>query len=292
MAELSPVAGLWIGGSLTWLERLCLASFVRMGHPTALYTYGEVAGVPEGVEIRDGTTVVPTDDFTVHERSGSVALFSDLFRYHMMRKVPGTIWIDTDVFCLRPIDTGGPHVFGYEVQSTGEMNGAVLRLPPDSPALQLLLDLTADPYVIPEFVSAPAQARMRAAAEAGTPVHASGMRWGIWGPLAITWATRKTGEDRFCQHRDVFYPLPFKERNAVFKRPAKLERFLTPDSQAIHIWGRIKRYSGGVHGGTVPAGCWLARRLAEFGMDPAEYPVTGHGRLSYETEAPDTQEAQ
>ena len=68
MSALPTVASLWIGGSLTWLEQLCLKSFVDHGHPTVLYTYGEVQGVPEGVVVKDGREVVDTDAFVTHAK--------------------------------------------------------------------------------------------------------------------------------------------------------------------------------------------------------------------------------
>ena len=48
--SLPIVASLWIGGRLSFLEQVCLKSFVDHGHRTILYTYGAVAGVPDGVE--------------------------------------------------------------------------------------------------------------------------------------------------------------------------------------------------------------------------------------------------
>ena len=279
MADLPRVAALWIGGSLTWLEQLCLTSFVEMGHPTALYTYGEVGGVPDGVEVRDGAEIMPNPDVYTHERSGSVALFSDIFRFHLMVRAPGTIWIDTDVYCRRPLDLG-PHVFGFETDDA-RLNGAILALPPDSPGLKLLLDLTADPYQIPEFYEGRGRARMEAAAAAGTPVHASQMPWGVWGPHGVTWALHKSGEVRHAQPRAVLYPVRFTDRDLFFKRPMLVERMMEPETRTIHIWGRIKRIAAKRHGGGLPANCWLDHRLKEFGIDPMAAPVTAHGKFDY-----------
>ncbi|WP_316015320.1 hypothetical protein [Roseobacter sp. HKCCA0434] len=279
MSDLPRVAALWIGGSLTWLEQLCLTSFVEMGHPTVLYTYGEVGGVPAGVEIRDGHEIMPDPEVMVHERSGSVALFSDIFRFHLMLRAPGTIWVDTDVYCVRPLDMG-PYIFGYETDQ-GRMNGAILALPPDSPGLKLMLDLTADPYQIPPFFEGRARARLEAAREAGTPVHASEMVWGLWGPVGITWAMRETGEERHAQARPVLYPVHFAERNLFFKRPLLVRRQIVPETRTVHIWGRIKRVSGKRHGGGVPENSWLDVKLKEHGIDPMAAPITSHGKFDY-----------
>jgi len=146
MAELPTVAALWIGGSLTWLEQLCLKSYVDAGQPMVLYTYEGVTGVPEGVEVRDANKILEGAKMYRHGRTGSVALFSDLFRFHLMQKAPGEIWIDTDIYCWRPLDVGQPHVFGYETKR--QLNGAVLGLPADSDALGQLLKFTKDEHPI------------------------------------------------------------------------------------------------------------------------------------------------
>ena len=44
------VAALWIGGPLSFLEQLCLISFVHAGQHITLYTYEPVPNVPPGVE--------------------------------------------------------------------------------------------------------------------------------------------------------------------------------------------------------------------------------------------------
>ena len=197
MAELPTVASLWIGGTLTWVERLSLKSFVDKGHHTVLYTYEPVEGVPEGVEVRDGSTIADIASMPRHGRTGSPALFSDLFRYHMMVKAPGEIWIDTDMLCWQPLEGLGDHVFGYEAPH--QLNGAILRLPPDSEALGQLLEFTKDEYSIADFLSDEMKMDYAEAAQTGAPVHVSEQPWGIWGPLALTHFLKKTGEARFAE---------------------------------------------------------------------------------------------
>ncbi|RED18422.1 hypothetical protein [Pontivivens insulae] len=285
MPDLPRVAGLWIGGSLSWLEQLCLTSFVQIGHPTALYTYGQVDGVPEGVEICDGNDIMPDPEVYTHERSGSVALFSDVFRYHLIKNAPGTIWIDTDIYAVRPIEPETPYVFGYETDR--QMNGAVLGMPHDSEMLGMLLDLTSDPYNIPEFHNPRARERHRLAKEAGTPVHASEMPWGVWGPHAVTWAAKKSGNADKAQAREVYYPVHFAERNLFFKRPRLVMNMIKPETLTVHIWGRIKRVSGKRHDGGVPANCWLDRLCQQHGIDPMAAPITSHGKFDFTEDTPE-----
>ena len=46
---LAEIGTLWVGKELSWLEQLCLASFVDHGHRVKLFTYDKVQNVPDGV---------------------------------------------------------------------------------------------------------------------------------------------------------------------------------------------------------------------------------------------------
>ncbi|GAB4285172.1 MAG: hypothetical protein Kow0058_04390 [Roseovarius sp.] len=277
MADLPPVGALWIGGSLSWLEQLCLKSFVDQGHPTILYTYGEVAGIPEGVEVRDGRGILDTQNFVTHARTGSVALFSDLFRFHLLARDPEIIYVDTDVYSLRPLPGGESHVFGYEFwvdeREKGQINGAVLRLPQDSPALQGLLEFTTEEYPIPEWLPPRHLDEIRRRADAGDPMHVSEMPWGIWGPLGVSAFLQMTGEDRHARPTDFYYPVHYANRRVFAKRPERTRRHLTENTRCIHIWAPIKRYCARRHGGVPPEGSFLAELLARHGIDAAQAAV-------------------
>ena len=63
MAREREVGTLWIGGPLSWLEQLCLKSFVDKGQKITLFSYEDIPNVPEGVIRRDGREIIDTDDF-------------------------------------------------------------------------------------------------------------------------------------------------------------------------------------------------------------------------------------
>jgi hypothetical protein len=94
---------LWIGPALGALERACIRSVLRQGHRLVLWCYDPPdGGVPEGVEL--GVTPprsVPRQDHPAP--SGSVSLFSNLFRYELQRQGRGT-WLDIDHYLLKPIE--------------------------------------------------------------------------------------------------------------------------------------------------------------------------------------------
>lgn len=113
--NLPTMSSLWIG-PLTPLERICMESFVRHGHPYHLYVYQTPSEAPLGVTIRDAREILPDEQIFRNVRgagSGSYACFADLFRYKLLRD-RGGFWVDTDVFCLRPFDFQEPYVFGAE----------------------------------------------------------------------------------------------------------------------------------------------------------------------------------
>ncbi len=235
--------------------------------------------MPEGVEIRDGNEIMSDPEVYTHERSGSVALFSDIFRFHLMVRAPGTVWIDTDVYCVKPLDMG-PYIFGFETDGT-RLNGAILALPPESPGLKLLLDLAAAPYQIPPFYTGKYRAQLEEATAAGKPVHAGEMPWGVWGPVGVTWAMHETGEVEHALARPVLYPVHFADRAIFFKRPLLTQRQITPETHTVHIWGRIKRIAAKRHEGGVPPKCWLDVKLRDHGIDPMAAPITSHGKFDY-----------
>lgn len=268
MTKLPPIGALWIGGSLTWLEQLCLQSFVAHGHETLLYTYGEVKNVPDGVKICDGRDILDTDQFILHERTQSVALFSDLFRFHMIKRNPKIIYVDTDVYCLKPFDFRDSFVFGYE--KLDGLNGAVLRLPPDSRILDRMLAFMDDPHPQPSWVAPKVQVEMQKRAAEGNPMHVGEFPWGIWGPIGLTAFAKETGEISHAKSMDYFYPLPFKERRMLLRRPMKTLTYLTANTHAIHLWAPIKRLAASRHEGLCPPNSFVGKELAKYGIDPVQ----------------------
>ena len=128
---------LWIGERLGAVERACLKSMVRHGRGVKLFCYAEPANVPDGVTLRDASSIIALD--RLKSKCGDRSdLYSDWFRYLLLRNDEGT-WLDTDVYVLKEIDEGRPYLFGKQ-QFPDSINGAVLRLPAQSPILSQLID--------------------------------------------------------------------------------------------------------------------------------------------------------
>ncbi len=282
MPKLPPIGALWIGGSLTWLEQLCLKSFVAHGHETVLYTYGDVRNVPDGVNICDGRDILDTDNFILHERTQSVALFSDLFRFHMIKQNPDMIYVDTDVYCLKPFDFQNPFLFGYEKR--GGLNGAILRLPPDSLILREMLAFMEETHPMPRWVAPNVQVEMDRRAAEGNPMHVGEFPWGIWGPIGLTAIARQTGEISHAKSEEYFYPVPFRDRRFLLRRPMMTLNYLTENSHAIHLWAPIKRLAASRHDGLCPPKSFVGKALADYGINPEDAPVptTNKREVSYD----------
>jgi len=271
-APLPIVASLWIGGRLSFLEQLCLKSFVDHGHRVILYTYGAVAGVPAGVEVLEAERIYPADSYIRHRRTGSPAVHADAFRYRMI-EVQNVIWVDADMLCMKPWDFADQWVFGWE--KTGQrVCNAVLGLPRFSKTLARLNAFCQDEYPIPPWAGAAEHARLSAARDAGRPVHVSDLEWGVWGPAALTYFLNQTGEMAHALPEEAFYPVPFAKRREMLKPGVDIEATLGPGTYGVHLWNRRLRRRILMHDrGQVAPDSFLGRALARHGVDPAAAPI-------------------
>ena len=278
MGRVREVGTLWIGGSLSWMEQLCLKSFVDRGQLITLFSYEPIPNVPAGVILRDGREVLETDTFLKYEKKDSFALFADLFRLHMIARNPGMIWVDTDVYCLRPMTYDEDHVMGFELPGGARVNNAVLGLPADGPLLQAMLNYTSDVHAIPPFVKGRLQDDYRAAAAAGRPVHVSQQPWGVWGPMMITHFTHALGLAGKVQPLDAFYPVTFPDRLKFLRPAAVAEAMITPRTTALHLWASNKRELGLRHHGLPPVGSYLHKLLVLHQISAEAAPIKGRGK--------------
>ena len=137
------IHGLWIGNSLSTLERLTILSFLEHGHSFHLWCYEDVDNVPDGTVLRDANLILSADhvfqykyvDPNFDVGKGSYAGFSDIFRYKLLYQEGGW-WSDMDVTCLHPLDFPEPYVF-RDHNETLSVVGNIMKCPAGS---QLMLD--------------------------------------------------------------------------------------------------------------------------------------------------------
>lgn len=239
MAELL-FQSLWIGGRLPALEETCIRSFVASGHRYRLYAYEDVPNVPSGCEVSDARNVLPKDRVFRHtsgEHAGSVAGFSDLFRFKLLQEHGGW-WVDTDVICLSDVARGADYVFAEE--SAGLYGTAVLKAPRGS-------------------------ALVKGALEKASAV-GEDFAFGEIGPSLLTATARELGLEEHAWESHSIYALPWHDALAVFdpnRREEIQER--TERSTFLHLWTSILRLANVLKDVSPPPGSFLFEAHARFG---------------------------
>jgi hypothetical protein len=266
------IGALWMYGSLSFLEQLCLKSFVDAGHHVKLYHYGELFNVPDGMELVDANKVLPQTDFLAHKRTGSPALHSDLFRYKMLEQSRDTIWADTDAYCMKKFETPNGHFYGWE--SEKHINGGVLGLPHDCDTLGELLEFTSDEFAIPTWYGDDYTRELEEARDRGEPVHASEQPWGVWGPHAVTYFLHKTGEAKYALPQEGLYPFTYRDRRNMLKRNFDTTPYVTENTFSVHLYGRRMRARlVEKEGGEPHPKSFLGMLIQKHGIDPAAAPL-------------------
>lgn len=282
MARTREVGTLWIGGPLSWMEQLCLKSFVDKGQKITLFSYEDIPNVPDGVICRDGREIIDTDDFIKYEKKDSFALFADWFRLHMIQQCPSMIWVDTDVYCHRPMDYESDYVFGYELPGEHRVNNAILGLPHDSEMLREMIAFTDDRFSIAPFLPKQRQEKMRQMAAKGKHVHVSEQPWGVWGPMMVTHYVHHLKLEEHVQPLDAFYPITFRERTKFMRRADRAEGLITDSTTALHLWASNKRQLGNIHDGLPPEGSYLEQLVKEHSINPHLAPIKGRGKTVFD----------
>lgn len=263
---------LWISGRLSFLEQLCVKSFLDAGHHVKLYTYEPVEGIPDGVEHADASQVLPLTNYVTHKRTGSPAPHSDVFSYEMLNQNDQMIWADTDAYCVKPFATDNGHFYGWE--SEKHINVGVLGLPRGCDTLNELLAFTKDEYAIPSWYGEKYVRELEAARDAGNPVHVGEQPWGVWGPHALTHFLHKTGEHRHALPVEGLYPFSFKQRRLMLKPNFDVSSRITDDTYSIHFYGRRMRariYER--EGGEPHPDSLLGRLIKLHGIVPSDSPL-------------------
>jgi len=239
-ASLLPVLSvLWIEGKLSYIENLCLRSMVACGHTVHLYSYGEVTNVPEGVELCSAESILPRSKLLKHKKSGSYSLGSNIFRYELLQK-RDTIWLDADIYCLKPLDGLGKIVFGWESETV--INGAVLGLPSDHIMLQQLKKYYDARVFLPPWWSRRRKISNVLRSFIGIDKKAERVGWGVLGPKAVTYFAKNTEITEYACEPEVFYPIPLDNIDEIFDPNARPEQYITERTVTVHLWNEMIKH--------------------------------------------------
>lgn len=214
---------LWVGDRLSPLERISLRSFLAHGHTVDLYAYGEIAGVPSGVNLRDAAEILPASRIFKYRDHDSYSGFSNFFRYKLLLE-RGGYWVDSDVVCLKSFDFAEEHVFATEPRPS----------PPEPTPWGMVACVLKAP------VGSPAMAWAWERCQEKDP---SRIVWNETGSWLLKEGIAKLGLEAFVQPPEVFCPLaPWLWRR--FLLPGA-ELGITSRSYSIHAWNEMWRRERG-----------------------------------------------
>lgn len=229
-------------GPLSWLERLCVTSFVARGHPFHLYSYDDVEGLPKGAERRDAAEIMPQSEMFFYKGKHTPAVFADLFRLKLMQQQAG-LWADCDVYCVKPFAGLGDYVFGYEISPDakgqgGSVNNAIFQCPPDAPLLQKLLDIFDPEKAGQKLPWLPPMRRAEIALRRalGQKIAPADIQFGATGPFPLTWNVNKLGLIDRVQPQEVFYPVTYKAIPELMREGSDIAGHVTDRTLGVHIW--------------------------------------------------------
>ena len=259
-----PVASLWIGSTLHYLNQLCLLSHVQQGHPTTLYCTDTVTNVPEGVIVKPATDIMKIDMDIVAQTSES--FLSNVFRYQMI-EATDAVWIDCDAFCERPFPDEMQNIFaGHGMR--GALNCGVVYIPPKGELIRQLLDYYENLPEAPPWFNKQQRKRIeRQPADLPQAVRIYNAERTAFGPQAFTWFAQQTGDYEKALTPDYLYPVPFQLNDVFYDPYGRVEGHFTDNTLSVHLYTN----------GTKPfwrrnpplANSYVARMCAEIGVDPA-----------------------
>ena len=227
---LATINAIWIGNQLGPVHVACLSSFLNHGHKVVLYSYGIIEDKPEGVLLADANQLIPETYLVRHRKTGDLSLFSDFLRYVLIQKGLG-LYVDCDVYCLKPIvDTD--FIVGWYRDDL--VNNAILKLPPDCPALSDLCSIPINRQYIPPWFSTSKRLKFQLRRLIGRG-GVEDLPWGTVGPTALTYFLQKHNLFSHAQPSDIFYPLPSDQFNLLFDPELSVADLVSQRTITIHL---------------------------------------------------------
>jgi mannosyltransferase OCH1-like enzyme len=200
------------------MEILCINSYLANGHEFHLYTYSDIANVPNGTIVKDAGSIIPEKDIYVDCFGGYVNL-ANQFRFTLLFKLGGW-WVDMDSVCLKPFDFKEDFVFSSEMTNDYErhytINNTFIKSKPGAKFLKDCLD----------FLSI------------------RGHEYIHWGELGITLLSRMIFRNRleqFIKYPEYFCPVSYHNFNHLIGNSS----YVLPEiSYALHWWNEMWRRKG------------------------------------------------
>lgn len=258
-------ATLWIGEAFSALEHVCLKSLVVHGMNPVLFCYDQVRNVPSGVTIKDANEIVPQERIWINKERNSLAPFSDMFRYHLL-KTTDYYWVDADVLALRPFDFSSDYFLAWHPPV---LNIAVLSLPHDSPTLTDLINACENPNVDLPWLRRH-QEFLKTVAKPDGKLEHSDLPYKALGPRAITWLMKHHGEHVHALPQASHYPLQPRHIQKPHRRVSPLVDW--DAAYSVHLFGSVQHKIFHERGSMLPPeGCFLEHIYQKFDVDPRDF---------------------
>lgn len=228
------VRTLWIGEELPAIAECCLNSFAANGHPVEVYSYTPLKTSSQ-LKICDANNIIPESGIFYYP-NGSPAAFSNYFRYLLLQKL-GAWWVDTDVFCLKPLPDDTPLSFGKQDQTT--INTAVLKIRPDHPILSQLISICENPnQFLPWDTPKKRWKKLRRRFLHGNK--RGNLKWGETGPSLLTRLTAENQLSEYALPENSYYPIAPLAWKKLFTAPADTLG-IPSHTLTVHLWNEFSK---------------------------------------------------
>lgn len=265
------IASLWVGSDLSWIERVCVQSFLDNGHKFVLYVVGDIQGIPDGVDVRNASEIYYPPPFDIEDNDRlRVAVYSDLFRL-MLQKLTNFLWVDLDAYCVKELDFESSFVLAKSKRDT--FPNGILGLPPESQTLARMLEFVFSKNPTQPWRGPRLHRINRKRAERGESWGIQNLHWGCSGSLALGFFLKQSGEDRHVLPYTTFYPLAPDEFWKLHHPRVRTDEIETKDVFSVHIYGHQKKIIANDMAGLPRPGSYLERICARHNVDPSQYPV-------------------
>jgi len=222
------IQSLWVGDRLSAMERLCIASFLRHGHPFHLYVYQDTAGIPPGTVVLDGNSILPASRIFTYREHRTYAGFANFFRYKLLLERGGW-WVDADTVCIKPFDFSEPYVFSSEgINGHQTVNVGAVKVPPGSPVMQYAWD-------------------------ACEQMNTAELQWSQCGPSLARKAVEACSLQQYVKPPAAFCPVHFTDWEKMLQAAGPWA--FDDGTHAIHLWNELWRRSSRDKDAAYPDDC-------------------------------------
>jgi mannosyltransferase OCH1-like enzyme len=227
------VQGMWVGQSLSIMEKLSIRSYIENGHEYHLYLYDDIAGAPPKTVLKDANEILPSSAIFQYGEHKSYAIFADYFRYKLLFEKGGW-WSDLDFICLKPLNFNTDYVFATQKDERGAdvVTNGIIKAPRGA-------DIMRDAWSIccskqPQEV-----------------------RWGETGPELMQELVKKFSLSAYVKNAATFCPIPTTRFYEAIL-PGRWAEF-DERTYTAHLWNEMWRRLAVDKNGSYASNCLYER---------------------------------